>query len=180
MFKIFFWLQQSVEFTVTYNLLKVAEDACGLLEELTKCSHILPKCLKSRSLHSAGVLLGRVNVTNLAIVYSTGPVLFGDRGSGSRRGAERWNIYKYWLTHPHPSPYKLQGLVNVEFKYGFKLILIGFNLWPIRRWMHVCRHRWQFYFSCTGHESVRVILQLSFTSHNIYVNINPVFPQTAD
>ena len=94
-FKIFFWLQQSVEFTVTYNLLKVAEDACGLLEELTKCSHILPKCLKSRSLHSAGVLLGRVNVTNLAIVYSTGPVLFGDRGSGSRRGAERRNIYKY-------------------------------------------------------------------------------------
>ena len=37
-----------------------------------------------------------------------------------------------------------------------------------------------FFFSCTGHESVRVILQLSFTSHNIYVNINPVFPQTAD
>ena len=46
--------------------------------------------------------------------------------------------------------------------------------------MHVCCHRWQFSFSCTGHESVRVILQLSFTSHNIYVNINPVFPQTAD
>ena len=49
-FKIFFWLQQSVEFTDTYNLLKVAEDACGVWEELTECFHILPKCLKSRSL----------------------------------------------------------------------------------------------------------------------------------
>ena len=45
-FKIFFWLLQSVEFILTHNLLKVAEDACGVLEELTKCFRILPNCLK--------------------------------------------------------------------------------------------------------------------------------------
>ena len=78
-----------MEFTVTYKLLKVAEDACGLLDELTKCSHILPKCLKSRSLHSAGVLLGRVNV----IVYLTG--LFDlEIEAAAAGGVQKGEIYR--------------------------------------------------------------------------------------
>ena len=35
-FKMCFWLQQSMEFILTYNLLKVVEDARGVFEELAE------------------------------------------------------------------------------------------------------------------------------------------------
>ena len=46
-FKMCFWLQQSMEFILTYNLLKVVEDARGVFEELAECFRILSNYLKS-------------------------------------------------------------------------------------------------------------------------------------
>ena len=51
---------------------------------------------------SEGVLLGRVNVKKLAIVYSTGHVWFGDRGSGEGRG--RGKVKYVIFTSPTPTP----------------------------------------------------------------------------
>lgn len=78
---------------------------------------------------SAGVLLGQVNFKNLAVVYSTGHVWFGNRGGGGGSGQERPKI----STPPFPPlslflqvHYKCLSLSNLPFPFKSKMANIIF------------------------------------------------------